>query len=215
MAAGFTTIQIKDGNGNLKNLAVYQDVSGNLYPAPTGTDAVGNILGLSTTPVYNFSPTPAPYTGQSLTRSANNGTAYVAGQVIFTSTASSQTVSQQIQTTRAANVASTILRAGLQKSGTSVVGAIFRLHLFNAAPTLTNGDNGTWLSTLANWVGSFDITVNEIGSDKSVGIGVPTAGSTIANTPVSGQNFMYYELEARAAYAPGQGEVFTPWVEVQ
>lgn len=158
---------------------------------------------------------PSIYTGATLTRSANNGTAYVFGQVIFTSTASSQSVTQTIQSAKAVNQASSILRAGLIKSGTSVTNAIFRLHLFNVQPTLTNGDNATWLSTLANCVGSCDITVNEAGSDKAIGIGVPTIGSTISNTPVTGQNYYYYELEARAAYAPGQGEIFTPWVEVQ
>lgn len=214
MAAGFTTIQIKDGNGNLKTMAVYQDVSGNIYPAPVGTDAVGDILGLANTPIYNFAPVPVVYTGATLTRS-NDSIAYAFGDAIYASTASSQVVTYTIQSAKATNQASTILRAGLLKSGTSITNAIFRLHLFNVQPTLFNGDNGAWLSTVSNYVGSMDITIDKAGSDKSIGIGVPVVGSTISNTPVSGQNYYYYELEARAAYAPGPSETFIPWIEVQ
>jgi len=68
------------------------------------------------------------------------------------------------------------------------------------------GDNAAFVPTnAANYAGRFDVTVDQAFSDGASGNGVPTVGSEI-NFAVQ----TYYALvEARAAYTPISGEVFT------
>jgi hypothetical protein len=106
-----------------------------------------------------------------------------------------------------------IRRATLKKSTNTTTDAAFRLHLYLASPTPSNGDNGAWLTTHATYLGAIDITVDKVFSDSSSqGEGVPNVGSEII-VPVAGGGAIYGLLEARAAYAPGNAEVFTLGVE--
>lgn len=220
MVAGFTQLVIKDGNGVSQNLEVYQDGSGNLYPAPVGTDALGDILGLAATPIYVFAPVPLfvlPTAG--FTRPGDT-TAYAFGDLVANSTTAGSVVLDTAPVAKATNQAFTILRCRLQKSTTTLTNAIFRIHLYSvAAPTFTNGDNGAWLSTLASsgtniYLGSMDVTVDKAGSDVAEGTGTPTLGTAIIGIPISGTQNIAYAVEARAAYAPGNAEVFKCYFEV-
>jgi len=102
----------------------------------------------------------------------------------------------------------------LQKSGTGITNASFRLHLYNTAPTVTNGDNGAWLSNnVANYLAPLDVTVDRAFSDGAAGRGVPIAGSEI-NFVLPAGVVVHGLLEARGAYTPVSGEVFTLMLEV-
>jgi hypothetical protein len=106
-----------------------------------------------------------------------------------------------------------IRRVKIRKSSNVVTNASFRLHLYRGgAPTVTNGDNGVWLSTYSGYLGAFDVTVDKAFSDASAGVGIPLLGlETSVNqsttTPIYGL------LEARAAYTPTSGEQF--WVTLE
>lgn len=104
-----------------------------------------------------------------------------------------------------------IRRAKLSKSSTGLTNASFRLHLYTSAPTVTNGDNGAWVSTESGYLGAIDVTVDRAFSASAAGIGVPVSGSEI-NAVLTGTT-LYGLLEARAAYTPASAEVFTATLE--
>lgn len=210
MVAGFTNLVIKDGNGASQNIRCYADVSGNLYPAPTGTDALGDILGLSTTPVYSQIITNiVTYNSVGFARSANT-TPYVAGQLVANSTVVGSVVVPSITAAYANNIGGFITAIQLLKTSNSLTNAIFRIHFYNILPTVTNGDGAAWLSPKAGYIGNFDVTMTQGFSDPAAaGLGIPLIGSGLPFTPVSGAQTLYYLIEARAAYTPVSAETFS------
>src|ERR1043166_3581382 len=77
----------------------------------------------------------------------NDTTAYASGDLVATSTTAGSVVPLQIDLGNVAAVGhgiTRIPRARLTKSGTSPTNANFRIHLYEAAPTPQNGDNGAW-----------------------------------------------------------------------
>jgi hypothetical protein len=107
-----------------------------------------------------------------------------------------------------------IRRVRLRKSGTSITNASFRLHLYSASPTVTNGDNGVWLSDqAANYLGGLDVTLDRAFSDGAAGNGLPISGSEI-NFDLAAGLVVYGLLEARASYSPASAEVFIASLEV-
>jgi len=104
-----------------------------------------------------------------------------------------------------------IKRARMSTSSTSVTNAQFRLHLYTTSPTVTNGDNGAWLSNqAATYVGFLDITIDKAMSDGAAGVAGFTAGAEVLFTAVT----LYGLLEARAAYTPTSAGTFTVTLEV-
>ena len=186
-------------------------------PLPAGTNLMGKVGIDQTTPgTTNLVqlPTPQIVTGSTTTRPADT-VPYTAADVIANSTTAGSVTYPTIAAARGNDVAGTVLRLRLKKSGTTLTNAIFRVHLYNAQPSVTNGDNGVWLTTTAGYVGAFDVTMTQSFSDGAMGIGTPTAGSGVNFAPATGTQNLYYLIEARAAYTPGSAEAFTPTVEVQ
>jgi hypothetical protein len=110
-----------------------------------------------------------------------------------------------------------VLRARLTKSTASATAATFRLHLYAASPTCTNGDNGVWLTTQSGYLGSFDLDASSTSgrtfSDPALEvIGVPTAGSQV--NFVATATTIYGLVEARSTYTPASAEVFTVILEI-
>ena len=100
----------------------------------------------------------------------------------------------------------------LHRSKSDVTNAQFRVHLFSALPTFTSsGDNGVFATVVAtgnaNWLSSFDVTMVALHADGAAGIAVSTEGAITPVLPASGTVFGL--IEARAAYTPSSGEVFT------
>lgn len=147
-----------------------------------------------------------------ITRPANT-TQYTAGDIIANSaTAASVTpftfadVCRESQVTR-------IERIRILKSGTSVTNANFRVHFYSGDPGVpSNGDNGAFLTSVAKWIGSADVTCDRAGTDGAIGTGL-----SLTNTPMTvkvGTNHILYALlEARGAYTPASGETFTIKIE--
>lgn len=163
----------------------------------------------------SFVPLPPPLVvaGSAFNRPANT-TAYSFGQLVANSITAGSVTPSVIAAARGNDVAGTILKCRLQKSGSGITNAIFRLHLYNAAVTVSNGDGGTWLTTTSGYLGSMDVTVDKSFSDGALGIGAPTIGSTISFAPISGSQNINCLIEARAAYSPASGETFTPILEM-
>jgi hypothetical protein len=163
-----------------------------------------NVSGVIAFPSANF------------TRPADT-TAYAAGDLIANSTTAGSVVPMSFTAARYAGGSGFIRAAKLRKSTTTLTNAFFRLHLYAADPSaatgITNGDNGAWLTKFADYIGMIDIIVDRAFSDAAIGRGAPSVGSELAFVPVSGQT-VYGLLEARAAYAPGNAEVFTVTLDV-
>ncbi len=148
-----------------------------------------------------------------LTRPADT-TAYASGDLVANSTTAGSVVPMSI-TIGSYTGGFRIRRVKLHKSGTSTTNAQFRVHLFNAAPaTVTNGDNGAFsVSGVADYIGSFDVTMGQAFTDGAAGFAAPATGSDAA--AVLTTNVVRAHLEARAAYTPASGEVFTLTLETE
>lgn len=148
------------------------------------------------------------------TRPANT-TAYAAGDLVANNTTAGSVVPLSwANIVRTAGDCVRIERVRIEKSGTSLTNASFRLHLFEASPTVTVGDNGVFntsgaLATdkILNYAGSLPVTMVWSGSDGAIGMGVPLTGPAVTVTPSSGTT-IYGLLEVTAAYTPASGEVF-------
>jgi hypothetical protein len=171
---------------------------------PAGTNSIGAV----TTGGHVVS-------GTTITRPADT-TAYTAGDLVASSTTAATVngAPTTIAAARGADIVSVATRCILKKTGTGLPNAIFRVHFYNAATTVSNGDNGTWLTTSANYLGFFDITCTQVFTDAAIGVGTPGSGSMMTFTPASGTSNLYFLIEARAAYTPISGEVFTVSLEV-
>lgn len=136
-------------------------------------------------------------------------TAYASGDLVANSTTAGS-VTPMTLTVPNFNQGFRVRRFKLHKNGTSTTNAQFRVHLF-VSPTITaaNGDNGAFsTSAVANYIGSADVTIAQAFTDGAAGFALPSTGTDMAAIP-TGAAAVYALLEARAAYTPASGEVFT------
>jgi hypothetical protein len=147
------------------------------------------------------------------TRPANT-TAYAAGQLVANSTTAGSVVPMAFTLGNSFAVGQyRMTRYRLFKSGTGVTNATFRLHLYEALPSVTNGDGGAWLSTMsAHWLGNMDVTSMLAFSDGAAGTGSAPAGSEQYIRMVAGK-VIYGLLAALGAYTPASAETFTVVLE--
>lgn len=148
-------------------------------------------------------------TSATFTRPADT-TAYTSGDLIANSTTAGSVTPLTFYTGYGTGLK--ITRAGVKFNSATPTNAKFRLHLYLSSPTVTNGDNGVWLTTESGYQGAIDIDASALtfsDSTKAFGIYVNTA----LNVPllmVQGVNGTIYGLlTATAAYTPTSAEVFT------
>lgn len=139
----------------------------------------------------------------------NDTTAYASGDLVANSTTAGSVVPITVTASLAADGKVLIPRVRLKKSGAVLTNASFRVHLYKASPTCTNGDNGAWLTTESTYIGAFDVTMDRAFSDAAKGTGVPLAGPFVTAEMASGTMTIFALIEARAAYTPAAQEVFT------
>ena len=139
---------------------------------------------------------------------------YASGDLVANSTTAGSVVPLSWALGNSAGVAHfRMTRIRISKTGTSVSGATFRVHFYDALPAVTNGDNGVWLSTLAaSYLGNIDVAVAYAMSDGAAGFGAAPAGSEMLIRAQSGKT-LYALMEARGAYTPASAEVFTVSIE--
>ncbi len=151
------------------------------------------------------------------TRPANT-TAYAVGTLVANSTTAASVTALTLACARKAGGTGLIRRARLSSSSPAAVNANFRVHLFKTAPTPTVGDGGAFAGNVngvaAIHLGMLDVTLDRAFSDGAKGIGTPSIGSEIVFDAGAGSASLYALVEARSAYTPGAGEVFTLALEV-
>lgn len=194
---------------------IVTDTNGRQLEAVVATIGVVNGDGSIST----GSASPLPVAGvvsrptATFTRPADT-TAYAVGDLVANSTTAGSVTPLQFTVARSAAGSGMIRRARIRKTGTNVTNAIFRLHLYNVSPTASNGDNGAWLTNqAAEYVGSFDLTLDKAFTDGAAGNGIPSVGFEV-NFKLPSGTVLFGLLEARAVYTPASAEVFLVELEV-
>lgn len=141
-------------------------------------------------------------TQATFTRPADT-TAYTANDLVANSVTAGSVVPMTFSLPRNAGVK--LYRASVSVNSAVPTNLKFNLHLYGSLPTCTNGDNGAWLTTSSNWLGSVAIDgTTQTFSDNSVG------WSTLTTYPLLlVSKTVYGLLQATAAYTPTSGEIFT------
>jgi hypothetical protein len=149
----------------------------------------------------------------SFTRPSNT-TAYAVGSLVANSVTAGSVVPMSFQLGNSWPIGQfRINRARLNKSGTGVSNAAFRIHLYETPPTPANGDGGAWLTDQSlHWLGNIDVGSMLAFSDGAQGTGSLPAGSEGMIRLAAGKT-LYGLLSALGAYAPAANEVFTAVLE--
>lgn len=134
---------------------------------------------------------------------------YAAGDLVANSTVAASVVPLKFKVPTGNGRGYKIKQVSLAKTGTSVAAADFRIHLYGTAPTVTNGDNGAWLSTRSDHIGFVDLTTMLAFSDGASSINAVGDGAGPACTLSPLETTIYGLIEVDAAYAPVSGETFT------
>lgn len=187
-------------------------IKGNL---PVVCDETGRLTITSDTsaPVNTYEAGFGAVASANFTRPSDT-TAYASGDLVANSTtAGSVTPLTFTSAVRAAGGVTRVERIRLRKSGTSTTNASFRVHLYSSSPTAANGDNGAFSTAVSNYIGAVDVVIDRAFSDGAAGAGVPLVGSAMTFTIPSGTS-LFGLIEARAAYTPASGEVFTAIAEL-
>lgn len=142
----------------------------------------------------------------SFTRPANTTTYAIADLVADDTTAGS--VNPMVFTLPSSNFK--LQRVSITKSNTTTTSATFRLHLYSSSPTVANGDNLSWSSTISNYLGDIDIDCSTRSfSNGGFGFGIFSASDFPVYLAVDQTLKVYGLLEAKAAYSPTSNETFT------
>jgi hypothetical protein len=182
-----------------------------VFVALTGGSTSNAAAGTAANPIQTQGS--ATIAGGSFTRPADT-TVYAIGDLVANSTVAGSVVPVAIAATAAGGVGE-IRRARFTTTKTGLAGTeVFRIHFFKLSPTVTNGDNGAFApqGITAIFLGKIDVTMTELYSDGCKGVGVPAVGSGIVFDTATGS--IYALIEARSAYTPISGEVFTIAAEV-
>ena len=135
----------------------------------------------------------------SFTRPADT-TAYGAGDLVANSTTAGSVVPMDFKFV-GPSVGGWLSSVQMTHSTATVANSTFRLWLMSALPTVTNGDNGALAGiTAANVIGTVALTV-----DQAAGF---AHGLTLVARGVWIPPRCWGLLQATAAYAPGNAEVF-------
>lgn len=157
------------------------------------------------------------FTAAPLTR-PNDTNVYASGDLVGNSTASgAANVAIAIPATPLKKGgAFRIKRVRIAKGGAVLTNASFRVHFYRTPPTFSNADNGVWLTTQSDYLGSVDITVDRAFATGSIGVASLAANADIIGT-LQNNRFIYAAIEARAAYTPIALETFTltTWADIE
>jgi hypothetical protein len=207
------------GGASTKTIAA--DVYGAAHNVSSGEQtnfvalASGSLGALALATAANPIPTstnPFATVSANFTRPADT-TAYASGDLVANSTVAGSVTPMSFATAaRYSTGSGQLLGVRLKKSTNTTTNASFRLHLYAASPTCTNGDNGVWLTSQSSYIGSIDLDASgsngRVFSDPAAEV---VAGPAVILPVIytATATTIYGLIESRAAYSPGNAEVFT------
>lgn len=178
-----------------------QQTSAQSVSVTPASDAVYRAAGFAAIPAATFA------------RPADT-TAYAVGDLVANSTTAGSVTPMQVTAARVAAGSFLINRVRLSKSGTAVTNAQFRVHLFNASPTVANGDNGVLLTAgRAGYIGRVDVDMSAA-SPNIFNDGAAAQADCGFLVALAAGQVVWALIEARAAYTPASGETFALTLEV-
>lgn len=143
---------------------------------------------------------------------------YASGQIIAQSTTAGSCSAIPVAVARTNDKTGMLRRLRFKSTDTvNLAGKTIRVHVFKDNPTFTNGDGGNFSGGLSesNYLGYFDITLDQTFSDYVKGIAAPTQGYEINFEPSSGTQNVFLVYEARSAFtSAGTTKTLTPVFEV-
>lgn len=141
-------------------------------------------------------------------------TAYAANDLMANSTTAGSVVplSWTVTLSNAGNFI--VRRAQMLSTGKSITNAGFALYLYTVTPTIANGDNAAFSTTLANLFCVMPITLTDIGTDDASGFGIPNIGSDCNAVTAGGTKIIYGLLKVIQPYTPTSAEVETIILEI-
>lgn len=183
-------------------MSLFEALSPSRRRVPVRSSSDGQLIVSSSTAVV----------AQSFTRPADT-TAYASGDLVGNSTTAAQVAPMALDVMRVDGGSCMVRRARLRKSGVSITNASFRVHLFNAAPAVSSGDNAALACSGADaYIGRIDINIDQSFADGAVG--QSDFLTTDMHVRLSSGKTIYALLEARGAYTPVSGETFALRLEV-
>jgi hypothetical protein len=144
-----------------------------------------------------------------LTRPADTN-AYAANDLVANSTTAGSVVVPSVSVMRLAGGSGTIPKVTLFSNHTTGLSGIsMTVHLWSAAPTYTNGDNGAYAvaTGAAGFLGKYTGTFEQFG-DGAVCRMTPYDGVVDVLKLASGQ-LVYWDLQTNAIFTPISGATFT------
>lgn len=147
-------------------------------------------------------------TASGFTRPANT-TAYAVGDLIANNATAGSVTPITLAVARANDKTGMVRRLRLKTTDTGFAGQTVRAHLYQDSPTVTNGDNGAWLSIASGYLGYADIALDRVFSDSIMGLGVPAVGGEFNFAPHSGTENIFALLESRAVATPQSASTWT------
>lgn len=152
----------------------------------------------------------------SFTRPANT-TAYAVGDLLSDNTTAGSVTPLKFSMNGLGR-SGMVRRVRMHKTTNTTMAATFNLHLFDAPPTVTNGDNAAFAvaSNLSSWLGkvAIDMTSGAL-AGASAGCSHVSAAVAIGVCKPTGGGVVYGLLEVAGIYAPGSAEVFTVSLEIE
>ena len=202
MAITSGTKAVLDSSGNPVTVKTIND------SADTTTSPAHGLIDGVTGSLY--SPIPTANNSSAYAHTAVT-TAYAFGQAWLNNATAGSVTFPTVTIAKANDQAFSAIYFRLQKSGTVITNAVFRIHFSNTLPTTSVADYGaliTGLSMGSGYLGYVDFTVGLPFADFSWGIGSIPA-SALSGKPVSGAQTLYWVPEVRAAYTPISAETLT------
>lgn len=144
-------------------------------------------------------------------------TSYTAGDLIANSTTAGSVTPLKFSL-HGVGRSGIIRRVRVYKSTNTTTAASFTLHLFDASPTVSNGDNAAFAvaTNLDKWLGSVALDMSS-GAEAGASAGCVDVSAAL-EIPLYKPNaggVIYGLLEAVGGYAPGNAETFTIHVEIE
>lgn len=109
-----------------------------------------------------------------------------------------------------------ITGAGIVKSTVTATDAQFRLHLFNQAKTLTNGDNGALVvNDMTGYIGAIDVDMTTGGTAISGGPLYKHSAAVSLAFNATGNVYGYLEQTDAQGYVPASAETFLVTIDAE
>jgi hypothetical protein len=143
-----------------------------------------------------------------------NTTAYAVGDLVANHATAGNVAAIELPAARYPGGEGKVAGVRLSKSNVSLTAAAFRVHLFTAAPSVTNGDNGVFAPTngiAKGYIGSVDVTIDKALGDGAFG----RANAALLFDTDKPSPKLYALIEARDAYTPASAESFTLTLELE